>query len=99
MPQQLISTDEFCTHYEVEYSFINSLKDYGLIEVTTMDQGSFIDQENLSRIEKLMRLHYDLDINMKGIEAITYLLTRIKNLQSEVITLKNRLRIYEDENL
>ena len=51
----------------------------------------------LSEIEKLVRLHYDLDINLEGIEAITYLLNRVKNMQAEIILLKNRLSIYEDD--
>lgn len=97
MPEHLISTDEFCTHYHVEYSFINSLQQHGLIEITTIDEHSFIDHEHLKNVERLVRLHYDLDINLEGIEAITYLLNRVKNMQEEIITLKNRLRLYEDE--
>ena len=98
MPEHLISTDEFCSHYKVEYAFITSLQEHGLIEITTIDENSFIDHENLKNIEKLVRLHYDLDINLEGIEAITYLLNRVKNMQEEIISLKNRLSIYEDDN-
>ena len=97
MPEHLISTDDFCTHYKVEYSFITSLQQNGLIEITTIDNHSFIDQDHLNNIEKLVRLHYDLDINLEGIEAITYLLNRVKNMQEEISLLKNKLRLYEDE--
>ena len=97
MPENLISTDEFCTHYKVEYSFIDSLQQHGLIEITRIDQHSFIDHDHLRNIEKLVRLHYDLDINLEGIEAITYLLKRVKNMQDEILSLKNRLRSFEDE--
>lgn len=96
MPEHLISTDEFCTHYKVEYSFINALQEYGLIELTTINEHSFIDHDHLRNMEKLVRMHYDLDINLEGIEAITYLLNRIKDMQTEIISLKNRLRVYED---
>ena len=64
MPEHLISTDEFCTHYKVEYSFISSLQQHGLIEVTTMNEHSFIDHDNLKNMERIVRLHYDLDIKM-----------------------------------
>ena len=97
MPEHLISTDDFCSHYKVEYSFISSLQDHGLIEITTIDEHSFIDHDHLKNIERLVRLHYDLDINLEGIEAITYLLNRVKNMQEEITGLKNRLRLYEDE--
>ncbi len=95
--EHLISTEEFCTHYHVEYSFIDSLQQYGLIEITRVNESAFIDTEKLNEIEKLVRLHYDLDINLEGIEAITYLLNRIKNMQSEITTLRNRLTMYEPE--
>lgn len=92
----LISTEEFCTHYKVEYSFIDSLDRYGLIEITRIDENAFIDTDKLSELEKLVRLHYDLEINVEGIEAITYLLNRVNNLQQEINSLKNRLSIYEN---
>ena len=61
-----------------------------MIEVTTIDQNSFIYHEHLQNIEKLVRMHYDLDINLEGIEAITYLLTRVKNMQTEIVDLKKK---------
>jgi hypothetical protein len=98
MPEHLISTDDFCSHYKVEYSFISSLQEHGLIEVTTIDEHSFIDHDHLRNVEQLIRLHYDLDINVEGIEAITYLLNRVNRMQEEIIALKNKLSLYENDN-
>ena len=98
MQEHLISTDEFCTHYKVEYSFINSLQECGLIEVTKIDDHLFIDHDHLKNIEKLVRMHYELEINLEGIEAITYLLNRIESMQQEIIALKNKLSIGRDED-
>ena len=92
----LISADEFCTHHKVEYSFINSLHQFGLIEITTIEETRFIDTERLTELEKFVRLHYDLDINMEGIEAITFLLEKVKSLQHEINFLKNKLSLYEE---
>ncbi len=97
MPKHLISTEDFCSHYKVEYTFINSLQKHGLIKIITVDQNSYIDHDHLKNIEKLVRLHYDLDINIEGIETITYLLQRIKDMQQEIIFLKNNLSMYENE--
>jgi hypothetical protein len=36
-------------------------------------------------------MHYDLDINMAGMEAIKHLLQRMHTLQKEVKTLRNEL--------
>jgi hypothetical protein len=98
MPEHLISTDDFCTHYKVEYSFINSLQEHGLIKITTIDKISFIDNDHLYELEKLVRMHYDLEINLEGIEAITYLLDRVSAMQNEITSLKNRLWLYESDD-
>jgi hypothetical protein len=92
----LISADEFCIHHKVEYSFINSLQQFGLIEITTIKENRFINTDNLTELEKFVRLHYDLDINLEGIETITYLLEKIKNMQHEIKGLKNKLKMYEE---
>ncbi|MEP6595672.1 MAG: chaperone modulator CbpM [Ginsengibacter sp.] len=92
----LISAEEFCTHHKVEYSFISSLQEFGLIEITTLEQGRFIEAQSLTELEKFARLHYDLEINLEGIEAITYLLEKIKSQQHEINLLKNKLSLYEE---
>ncbi len=93
----LISTTDFCTWHEVEYTFIRSLGDAGLIEITVIDKGEFIPETQLQRLEKMVRLHHDLEINLAGIEAITHLLDRMENLHHEMRTLKTRLRLYEED--
>lgn len=96
MTTTLISTTDFCTWHEVEHTFIRSLGEAGLIEITVIDKSEFIPQTQLQRLEKMVRLHHDLDINLAGIEAITHLLDRVENLHQEMRSLKNRLRLYED---
>ena len=49
----------------------------------------------LSFLEKLVRLHYHLDINVEGIDAITNLLQRMANMHHEILQLKSRLQLYE----
>jgi hypothetical protein len=71
------------------------LHDNGLIEIFEIEESVFIQEDNLPEIEKMIRLHYDLDINIEGIEAIIHLLRRIEDLQDEIVSLKNKLRMYE----
>ena len=93
--KNLISTDEFCALYNVEYSFVSSLQESGLIEITTLEERGFIPTSQLLELEKYVRLHDELDINLEGIEAINHLLQRIRTMQDEIASLKNRLRLYE----
>ena len=91
----LISTDEFCALYKVETSFVSSLHQSGLIQITTVEDRGFIPIGQLIELERFLRLRAELDINLEGIEAINHLLQRVQNLQDEIKSLKNRLRLYE----
>lgn len=93
----LVAIDEFCANHKIESSFINSLQQNGLIEITTIKETGFVDLSQLRQLEKIIRLYYELDINLEGIETINYLLERINSLQEEIIHLRNRLRLYESE--
>ncbi|WP_413670180.1 chaperone modulator CbpM [Mucilaginibacter sp. Mucisp86] len=79
-----ISVDQFCVYYQVETTFVYSLREHGLIELMRSDQGDMIGFEQLADLEKYIRLHYELEINMEGLEAITHLLKRVQQLQYEL---------------
>jgi len=96
--EYLIAIDEFCAIHDIEISFISSLQQTGLIEITKKNDAEFIDMNQLQQLEKFIRLYFELDINMEGIETITHLLKRISSLQDEVITLRNRLQFYESND-
>lgn len=93
----LIPQEACCTQYNIEVSFIRELNDFGLINIITVEKQSFIHSNQLNDLEKFIRLRYDLDINMEGIDAIAHLLTRVKLLQSEITGLKSRLQIFSIE--
>lgn len=93
--ENLISVDVFCANHNIEISFVSSLQQTGLIEITTIKEVKFIDAGQLKQLEKILRFHYELDINLEGIETITHLLQRMNTMQDEIIVLSNRLRLYE----
>ncbi len=83
-----ILIEECCKHYRIETAFVRTLNEQGLIELSYTDESYFIHNNQLSLLEKYMHLHYDLDINMEGIEAISHLLEKIERLQLELRALK-----------
>ncbi|MDB5149939.1 MAG: MerR family transcriptional regulator [Mucilaginibacter sp.] len=91
---ELIAANDFCVYHNVEYTFITSLHEAGLIEVTIINETTFIPQTELQKLEKLISLH-ELDINIAGIEAISHLLKRVEKLQEDMRYFKNRLSLYE----
>ena len=91
----LIAVNEFCVHHNIETSFLNLLQQNGLIKISIIESKYFVEKEQLPQLEKFVRFYYDLDINLEGIETISYLLERIEIQQNEIIKLKNRLRFYD----
>ena len=93
--EYLIAVDEFCACHKIEVSFIRSLQQNGLIEITAIEESNFINAEQLRQLEKILRFYFELDINLEGIETINHLLQRISAMQNEINSLRNRLRLYE----
>ncbi|MFM2376028.1 MAG: hypothetical protein RLZZ165_1125 [Bacteroidota bacterium] len=91
----LIPLDQLSRHYEVEISFIGELHDFGLIEITTVDQVSFLHPDHLAQLEKAIRLQHDLGLNMEGVDVVVHLLRRIEELQQELQAARAQLRMYQ----
>jgi hypothetical protein len=92
---ELIPVYHFCVTHEIEISFIESLQEYGLVEITTIENKTYLSENQLYEVEKMVRLHYDLDINLEGIEAISHLLEKLKETEARNRQLQNRLNLYE----
>lgn len=96
MPQShAISAEVFCFNHKIDYQFIEQLHQYGLIETMQESETLYIPEEQLAELEKMVRLHFEMDINVEGIETIHYLLQRMDNMQKEITALRNRLDFYE----
>jgi hypothetical protein len=83
-----ISIEQCCIYYNIEVSFVQKLDEHGLIELSRSDESLYIDFEQLSDLEKYMHLHYELEINLEGLETIKHLLDQVHHLQKEVNRLK-----------
>lgn len=79
-----ISIEQCCIHYSIDTSFVQQLNEHGLIKLNRSGKRIFIAYEQLADLEKFIHLHYELEINMAGLEAIRHLLTRMESLQNEV---------------
>jgi len=93
--KDLISVRQFCKHHNVPISFLKSLNEFELVEIITSKEELYIQTTQIRSVEKLVRLHYDLDINLEGIHVVYNLLQQVESLQKEVIDLNNRLSFYK----
>ncbi|PYF72939.1 MerR-like DNA binding protein [Pedobacter nutrimenti] len=95
MSMQLIKITEYCVHYNIEPSFLISLEESGIISLTLVGPDKFIQEDQFSEVERYIHLHYDLQINIEGIDAIRHLLGKLTDMQQEITVLKNRLQLHE----
>lgn len=89
MEQEYIDIEDFCQYYAAEISFIHSLRESGLISVSVEKEHYFIPMDEMPRLEKFVRMHYDLDINLAGLETIDHLLQKLETLQLELKRLQS----------
>lgn len=92
-----IEARAFCSLHNIEISFLDELCDAGLLEMTKEKEGVYISHEHLPELEKLLRWHYELDINIEGIEVIQHLLQQLKHMHREMSVIRERLQLYESQ--
>jgi len=93
--EDMVPASVFCIRHNIELSFIHSLRQYDLIETVLKEEEIYLPVSVLPRLEKIVRLHFELDINLEGIETITHLLQRIEVMQEHINELTNRLKGFE----
>lgn len=97
MKNNLIAITTICTCYEIEFSFIDALHHSGLIQIVITDQDQYIHHDQIGDLQKMIRLHHELNVNIEGIDVVFNLLEKEKVLKEEINVLKNRLKRYEND--
>jgi hypothetical protein len=96
MEPELYSITQFCKVHNIDPSFITSLEDEGLIEITLVEESQFIQEGQLHDLEIYTRWNSEMGINPEGIDALKNVLDKIRILQVQINYLKHRLRLYEN---
>lgn len=78
-----ISREELVRIYNVEITFFDSLEEAGLLKTETENKIKYLEYDELSAFEKFVNWHYDLEVNLPGLEVIAHLLNRIEQLQKQ----------------
>ena len=85
----------FSEQTKIEDDFLKNLHEYGLVTFEERGEELFIDESDISEIEKLFRLHHDLGINYEGLDALNQMLKRIYKMEEEMNSLRKKLGLYE----
>ena len=93
--QNYILVTEYCRQTNIDDIFLRNLEEFGLIEVKRESSEMFIYEDEISEIERMFRLHKELNINLEGIDALNHVLRKMQFLEDEVSQLRSKLRLYE----
>ena len=93
--EDLIIIEEYIQHSHIEPQFIALLEENDLIHPQEIENRRYLHPDELDDLECYARLHYDLSINIEGIDVIRNLLGRINALQNEMHELRSRLQLWE----
>ena len=78
-----ISREELVKIYDIEISFFDSLEESGLVKTLRDNEVKYLLYEELPAFEMFTNWHYDLEINLPGLEVIHGLLKKLEKLQTD----------------
>ncbi len=84
MKNMTISVVQFSQYHQIEPQFVIDLYQNGLVILQKRDQEYFIEENDLSNLERYIKFHYELGVNLEGLEVINHLLNQIERLQKQI---------------
>lgn len=83
-----ISVITFCQYHDIAPDFVYALQENGLVKLEVQQEHHYITNEQVEVLEKYIRMHYDLGINIEGLEVISRLLAEMEEMQQELRMLR-----------
>ncbi len=79
-----ISVVQFSQYHQIEPQFVLDLYQNGLVVLYERNQEFFIEEDDLTNVERYIKFHYELGVNLEGLEVISHLLKQIEVLQKQI---------------
>lgn len=92
-----IEIEKFCTHHGVQVTLVREFADFGLVHLQEQEKKAVVPEEEIEKLERMIRLHSELGINKEGLEIILNMRDQLLNLNSELETIRYRLKQLEAE--
>jgi chaperone modulatory protein CbpM len=89
--KKYLSIQQICTSYQVNQSLLVALEEYELIEIQYTNEEAYLGIDELAKLERLLRLNQDLDINVAGLVVVHELLEERKTLREELNRLQRQM--------
>ncbi len=85
---EFVPAELFCNTYSINVAVVESWQKMGLIKIIELDQKPHIPHDQLQKLEQLLRLHFDLDIQLEDVDVVYNLIEKVKSLQTENLMLR-----------
>jgi len=92
---KLISAHEISRIYQLNSDFLHYLLLNGMIESSLQNNEYWILEDELSKIEKFIYWHFELEVNREGLEVLSRLWPQLESLQKEINTLHHQVKVYK----
>lgn len=92
-----ISREELVQIYNIEITFFDELVDSGLLNIEMDNEIRYLMYEDLPTFERFTNWHYDLEINLPGLEVIHNMLQKMENLNQINRELMQKLSAISDK--
>lgn len=93
MDKEMILLSEYCQNSCAELDFIMQLEEEGLIATEMHEELQYIHCSQLRDLDLFTRLHYELSINIEGIDVINNLLSKMQRMELELSVLRRKLGV------
>lgn len=86
--KKFITIKELAAFHNIEEGYIMEFVHIGIIPAHKKKSVMHIHLEDIDELERAIRLHRDLEVNLQGVEIICRLRNRIANLEEEMSLLR-----------
>lgn len=78
-----ISREELVKIYNIEITFFDELEESGLLKTEREGEVKYLFYDELPAFERFVNWHYDLEVNLPGLEIIHRLLSQLEQLRED----------------
>ena len=93
--KKYIEIREFCKGHDLEEGFVYELYALGIIKIKKVDELAVLRLRDLGRLERLVRMHRDLELNVQGLQAVQHVLDQLEIARNEIRALRTMMGRWE----
>ncbi len=93
-----ILIESYCSYHQIDPEFVSVLANEGLIVIEQIEKEQYISENQLADLEKFVRWHQELEVNVAGIDIIHQLLSKMDRMRGEINILRRKLSQFNDND-